>query len=63
MYSEFICDERSQVIIVGQNKCPCAMQNVVIRMRNQVRISYKTFIEMWWLLKELQDLCGKNNYF
>ena len=39
------------------------MQNVVIRMRNQVRISYKTFIEMWWLLKELQDLCGKHNYF
>ena len=39
------------------------MQNVVIRMRSQVRISYKTFIEMWWLLKELRDLCGKNNYF
>ena len=39
------------------------MQNVVIRMRNQVRISYNTFIEMWWLLKELQDLYGKNIYF
>ena len=39
------------------------MQNVVIRMRNQVTISYNTFIEMWWLLKELQDLYGKNNYF
>ena len=39
------------------------MQNVVIRMRNQVRISYNTFIEMWWLLKELRDLYGKNNYF
>ena len=39
------------------------MQNVVIRMRNQVRISYNTFIEMWWLLKELQDSYGKNIYF